>query len=343
MLTLPVVADTQQVESAALPGTAGSRDAFLAELAQVEAQAANENASERSEAVDASATQDVPASDPPALSEQTEAAPVKTEPAEPVLEGEAAKRAALLQKQEKRAREALAKERAEIEKMRAEVQAQAEEYKRLAELKARAKYDAAALAELAGIGEDDFEPIARDLYARSKAGREKPENIEAARRMQREREYIEKVQALEQRIATFEQTQKQREQQAQVEKLMSEYIGGIAKTAQSDAVEAPLLRNQLQRNPARAQQAIQNLAESMYAETGEVPDASDVIARYEQMRSAELEELGIDPRTIGKRKPAPTSTGPSRTLAPAGSVTPPMTGGIPTKAEILAELEKLTD
>lgn len=314
---------------------AGGRSALIAELEQISAQQSDE--SPAASVAEESATPD-PVAD--AAGEPVPAVEAKPDPVDPVTQ----KRLDQIQKQEKRQRELIAKERAEFEAERAKWQAELDAAREFADLRGRAKYDPAGILAKLGVTEDDFEPIARDLYARSKAGREKPENREAALRMQQQREYADKVAALEQKLQQFEAKQQEAAQRQEWERAYSTWYGGVTKAASS--VEAPLLQAQLAKNPARAEQAIQAVAAQLHQQTGEWPDADDVITAYEAQRRAELEELGIPLDTI-KRKPAANGnapTAPAKTMpANAGSTTQPKptSNGRPSRDDMLRELERL--
>lgn len=327
--TLPVADLPNESASAADP-----RAALIADLEQISAQQSDE---QPAASVDEESATPDPAAD---AAGEPVPAPVeaKTEP-EP-LDQATQKRIEAVQKQEKRLRDAIAKERAEFEKQREEWKAELDAAKRFADLRNRAKYDPAAVLSELGIGDDDFEPIARDLYARSKAGREKPENAEAARRMQREREAMDKISQLESKLEQFQKQQQEQAQRAEWERAYSTWYGGVTKSAES--TEAPLFQAQLKSNPRRAEQMVQTIAAELHQESGEWPDASDVIAAYEKRAAEQLAEYGIPLETVTKRKPvASNGNAPAKTLAPGGSTTKPAQTGRPSKEEILRELERI--
>lgn len=259
--------------------------------------------------------------DTPVETKATEVAPE----VEPVVDADTAKRIAAVQKQEKRARDALAVEKAALEKERAEWASVLEEARGFADLKSRAKYDPAAALAALGLGEDDFEPAAKDLYARSKAAQANPAAREAAAKMQRERQYADKVSALEAKLASLESSLTEKQRQADYDQAWNNYYGDVSKTVKTSD-DAPLLRAHMDKNPQRAQQMVQQAANYLFQQTGEWPEASDVVATYEQNRRRELEELGIPVDEVLKRKPkvqaaqpitpTPPATTPTKTLAP---------------------------
>lgn len=265
-------------------------------------------------------------------------------------DAETARRLDMVQKETKRQRELIAKERAdakaEVDRMRAEIQPHLDALKKFEDLRARAKYNpAGVLAEL-GLTEDDFEPAARDIYARSKAAAADPKTKDAALRMQLEREQRDQVAATQKQVADLQAKIAEKEQQAQYQEAWRGYYGDVVKLASAETSPSPLLRNAIAKNAPRAEQAIQTLAAQIHQETGEWPDASDVAARFEAVKRAELAELGIDaaPVNANKPKPAPaTEAAPARTLANdmAGSTTIPKAAK--TRQEQRAETLRLME
>lgn len=235
-----------------------------------------------------------------------------------------AKRIAQVQKATKREREMMAKQRDELAKARTEVESQRQafaaeraELEEWKQLKARAKNDPLALYKAAGIGEDDYEHHAKVLYNHRKGA--EPKDRDAALRMQREKETVSEVSQLRKELDEHKAELAKREQAAQLEQAWTEHIGGVAKAAQDDKVDAPLLRAQLAKNPRRAHATIRDITMQITQETGELPDAADVIAKYEEIRRQEIEELGIDVAAATGKKPVPapeTKLSGSRTLTP---------------------------
>ncbi len=278
-------------------------------------------------------------------------APAKAAAGKP--DAESAKRLAAINDQERRAREKLTKERedwkteqakarAELERERAEWKAKVEAVERFEKLKARAKVDPTAALEELGV--DDFEYAAKQAYARSK-GAADPANREAAARMIREREAADDLAETRRELKELKDQLAKRDQEVQYREAWQIYLGDVTKAATADTSEAPLLRAQLGKNPARAHAAIRDVATDLFQRTGEWPDAQDVITTYEKRRRDELEELGIDVAAIsstkkqgqaaGKKKPA-TSLG--NDLSHAREPRPPKSGK-EHRAETLAMLE----
>lgn len=248
----------------------------------------------------------------PAAEPEQKAAP------DPKADPEAAKRLALIQKQEKRAREALAKERAELEAERAKIAAEKSALERFEAIKKRAKHDPAAALAALGLGDDDYELAARQIYARSKAAAADPKTREAADRALREREHGESLEQLRAQLDEVRNELKTRDERAVQQREAERYIASVSKAIGDDA---PLVASVYAKNPEKARYEFGRVTMALYEQTGEMPEPAEVIAAYERQRRAELEELGIDPATVGKPKAAPAAK-PSRTLGDTRSVTP---------------------
>jgi hypothetical protein len=235
---------------------------------------------------------------------EAEEKPAKVE-AKPSDEGEdeTEKRGlARVQAQAKREREAIAKERAEVEKARVELEKARAEADQFAQLKARAKYDPAAVLSALGLTDDDYEAAARDLYARSKAAAGDPKHKDAAIRMQREREQTDTVSTLAKQLDDLKRTLAERDQKAEIDNAWQGYYSGVAKTATSETTEAPLFRAALANDPAGTERTIRTVADQLYRDTGEYPDAQDVIVHYEKIIRAELKKFGLDPAAKADEK-----------------------------------------
>lgn len=275
----------------------------------------------------------------------------KTEPAKVEAEdkpdAETERRLSAVQKAEKRAKEAIAKERsevaaekAELAKLRAEVEQRTQSFEKL---KARAKYDpAAVLAEL-GLTEDDFEPAARDIYARSKAAAADPKAKEAAIRMQREREAIDKLSQLEKKHAELEAKLTAKEQQAQYEQAWTGYVGDVGKLVTAESSPSPLLRAALSAAPGETHGELRQMAAAIYEDTGEWPDPADLATHYEKYHRARFARFGIE-APAAKAAPAKaaadtTTKGAPKTLGTDMAGATP----IPGKKKSLKEQREETD
>ena len=333
--------------SGGISAGAPDRATVIAELANLsatgEAPAAepaatpSEAASEKPEApIEAPAAE--PEADEPG---EADAAPEK--PAEPAVDAETEKRLKTIQAQEKRIREQLAKERSALEAERSEIKARVAELERFQSLAARAKYDPASVLEALGVSADEFESAARHLFARSKAAANDPKWKQASEAAAKEREAQDKISATEKRLAELESRLEKQHQQTVLEQAKSGFFAQVSTAATDDT---PLLKSFVAKSPAKARDALFQIAASLYEETGEAPDASDVATAWEKQRRDELAELGLDASVYlaAQKAPPPEATKrPAKTLGAAAGATPARAPV--SKAEerdsIIAELRKL--
>lgn len=225
-------------------------------------------------------------------------------------DSETSKRLAAVQAAEKRSREKVAAERAEVASERASAaKERAELDAELAELAAyrkaveRAKVDPVGALRAMGITDPaDLEHAAKTSYAAAKGD---PANKEAAARAMREREHADELATLRKRLDERDSADKQRTETEHVQRETAKYVADL-KAAVSD--ETPIVKHFLAKNPAKTEAALRRTAYELSQETGDIPDHADVLARYEQNRRAELEELGLDPNSIlsaPSKKPDP--------------------------------------
>ena len=249
------------------------------------------------------------------------AAEVEAKPDE--HDAETTKRLSVVQKAEKRSREAIAEAKRaaadEVQSERArltrEFAPHIESAKAYAAAKEQARTNPVALLRSLGVSDEDMDYVARQVYASSSAAAADPKNSAAAAQARRERESDSELARLRKTVEDMQTGQTQREQQAQASAAAQNYIASVAK-AVSD--ETPLVAKLLEKSPQKAHERIATMTNMMLERDREVPDAADVLAAVEAERRAELEELGIDPTTITKAKPtAPVVK--SKTLDPAAS------------------------
>ena len=228
---------------------------------------------------------------------------------EPAEDPELAKRLEKIQRQEQRSKELVAQQRRELEQERAAFAKEREEWapkvERFEQLASRAKYDPASVLTELGLGEEDLEPAARQLYALSKAGKADPKLREQAARSQREREMMSELESLKKQMAEREKRDAEREQQAAAERQANEYLQTVEKAVGTDSV---LVGRMLERTPQKARAQLRQVAAHLLQETGEVPDPVDVVAQLEKIRRAELEELGLEIPVAGKKAASKTSS-----------------------------------
>lgn len=279
-----------------------------------------------------------PAPEVPTEPARAPAADPAPEPA--AADAETARRLATVQAAEKRSRAAiaaeqqkLAAEREAFAKERAAIEADRAELARLKKLADRAKVDPASA--LRGLGVEDMEYAARQAYAAAKAD---PTNKAAAAEAMRLREQAdelaeirETMKAQAKELADWKSQSAAEREQAHAAQAAEAFMSSL-KTAVTtgkigDApVNTPLARYFLAKNPAGADRALRQAAYDLLTETGDVPDAADVLARYEQTRRAELLADGFDPDALVKAG-APTMTATKVNDQAAGKKLPAPTLG----------------
>lgn len=332
---------------------AGNRDAALAALKQIRETAEPEQPTAPAPAPEPSA----PAATPPV--EAPPEAPAPEQPAAPTAPPAEPPGIVQLRKQEQHLRRQIAEERAKLQQeiaaeraqWQAKLDAAAEREKKLANL----RQDPIATLQALGLSEADFDPLGRLIYAASPAGKKDPSTAAAAAaelaRSGANREVLSTVEKLQKEIADLRQAQQQTLQQQQAQAALDKYLGQVAK-AVSDST--PLARAAMNKNPERTRALFASIADDLYQQSGpsddlrDAPTPSEVIVEYERRRAEELEELGIDPKTIGRaavspNQPSIPAARPAATLAPSGVAAPtaPKNPGPPSREEVLAGLQRL--
>lgn len=254
-----------------------------------------------------------------------------------------AKRLATIQAAEARQREKATKARAELETRAKAIEtewaprvAKAEAFEAL-QVKARkgGAHLVAAFREL-GFGDDDLEPAAQTLYAHSKAGAADPARKQAAAAAMRERELAERGDETQRRIDALEEKLAARDRQAEFQQVQGRFLDHALDSITDDApiaraAAAAIDKARAENTPdgkVRATKLAQKLRGKLWELTvamaaefdGDAPDPADVIARYEESRGAELDELGIPRPTSTTTQPKPNSKpadkqNPARTLS----------------------------
>ncbi len=269
-----------------------------------------------------------------------------------------------LRKQEQHVRRQLAAERdkftAEMERDRAAHQARVAKAESFESRVAHLKSDPAALIDLltdAGFGEADFEPLGKLLYGHSPEGQKQPGYKTVAHQSLAQRQLADKVAALEKQLGEATAAQARAAQEAQVRADLDRWYAGVTKAVGDDA---PLARAAMAKNPDRVRERMTALAERIWTQSGpsddlrDAPTPAQVIRAYEAERAAELEELGIDPKTAFRPAAPPRPAATLAPSAPAAVTTPPAppapspaTQGTPpgkappmTREEFLAELAR---
>lgn len=256
-----------------------------------------------------------------------------TPPTEPTAIPEDHPALVQLRKQEQHIRRQLAEQRdafrAEMDREQRAHQARIEKAeaieRRISSLRSDPDAVIALLSE-AGYGEADFEPLGKLLYGHGPEGAKQPGYKAQAHQTLAQRQLAEKVTALEKQIAEAHQAQQRQAAEAQAMANLDRWYSSVTKAADDTT---PLARAALAKNPERARDRMLAIADRIYVQSGpsddlrDVPTAAQVLRAYEAERAAELEELGIDPKTAFRPAAPPR---PAATLAPSApaAVTPPV-------------------
>lgn len=311
------MAEQQEIQTQpAAENISPDRAAVLAELEAMSDQP-EEPAQAPAEEGDAEKVEATEQSDDQAVEEAADAAqeePKAEERAEadPDLE----KRLAAVQKAEQRAKEAVAAERAELQKQLEEWQPRIEAAQEFEKLQSRARYDLPAVLQQLGVQPEDFEPLARQLYAH-RPGAEDPSSKETAARSAREREMADRVARQEKQIQELMQRIEGQQQQAQVEQRVNAFLEQVTKAV---GETTPLVQKFLSNDPQEARRSFADVAYQLATEYGEDPEPSQVVKRLEEMKVAELRRYGIDPaQAVGtattKTEPRAEEKRTARTLS----------------------------
>lgn len=272
--------------------------------------------------------------------------PVEEKPAatDEATDPKTAKGLAAIDKQAKKFREEQARakadldlERAELARIRAEVTGKSSS---LEELQRLVKKDPiAALAKL-GLSTDDeteMERVGRGAYVYTKAGKADPRSKESASQIAEKSAIQAEIADLRKVADELRNEFKTRDQRASAETFVTRYLDGAVKAIPS---EPTLIGKLYAKAPEKARQALHAVGAKLERENdNETPSHADVIAEYEKLQRAELEEQGVDVDAM--LRPSTTAApakAPSKTLdiaAPSG--TRPI-NGTPTRAEKLAAI-----
>src|ERR1051325_5109093 len=256
---------------------------------------------------------------------------------------------AQVRKAEQHLRRKLAEERAQmladIELQKSGWQAKLEKAEAIDRAVSAARKDPVAALKALGFSEDEFDALGRMIYAHTPEGQKDPKFRASAEAMLREREGRTAVEKLQAELAELKGTLTAREQQAQAQTQLDAYAADLTKAVGD---QTPLAKAALAKAPAKAKQALLEIADRLYMASGpshdlrDIPTAAEVLQAYEAQRSAELEELGIDPKSIGRpaavATPAPR---PTTTIAPSGTAAPIAPKAKMTREEMLAEMAKM--
>lgn len=297
------MADTQ-TQQQKTNGVSASRAATLAALQ------AGEDAAETASQAEAVEPSEVEAGEPaptdvsdPADDDQVEGAPggdekkaaAATAAAKPNADEETEKRGlARVQAQAKRERDAIAKERAELEQRIADIEKKAAGTDRLSKLVARVEsgddVDIIEAMEAIGVKPERRAHVAKVLYANRPEA--KPEEREAATQLQRSQATTTAAERALKELAELRAELKQRDEMSAYQQAWGGFFGDVAK---GDTSEAPLFKAALTNDRAGTERTVREITQQYLTENGELPDVGDVIAHFEKNTRAQLKKFGLDP------------------------------------------------
>jgi len=287
----------------------------------------------------------------PAPETKIDPAPIK--PDEPPVDDKTAKGLAAIDRRAKAFRDeqvaakaSLDLERAELARLRSEVTGRASSFEELQKL---AKVDPiAVLAKLGIDSEDDWETIGRGAYPRTKAGKADPRAAPAVAQTAREATLAAKLEAVERRTIELDEQIRSRDSAAQTQVFVDRYLDDAVKAIPA----APTLIGKLHaKSPAKARETLLELGKAMERHAMEqdgatkydpsyTPSNAELIATYEKLRRAELEEQGVDVDALLApvgAAPAPKAvTKPAVTLDPTSTTGTRPINGNPTREQKLA-------
>lgn len=252
----------------------------------------------------------------------------------------------LLKRQERRQREALEAERRQFHRERDEERRQlAAERQGIAEfnrLRERATYSLVDIARALGVPEDTFEAQAEAFFAASSKGQKDPRYAARAQERLSHLERDREVDSVRAKLKELEAKEAAREN----ERIVGEWVDGVVARLSADGsdpdadvepiaedIEIPRVRKLLANAPTKFRAAYAEAAMRLLDQTGEVPDAEDVLEEaeasleaLEKARRRELRALGIEiPGAPAKGQAAPTPKSP--TMNPAAKTTPAKPNG----------------
>lgn len=298
------MADEQQTTEETGAGT--DRASILADLRAQQAQQTEEEATETEEGGEA----DDEESDP----EEGEG---KGDDDEDEGEGEddddddevAEKGVAKVQRQERRAREAIAAERQAFEQEKAQWRQEnaplVDKAKKFDAIAERFRADPVGVAADLGLSEEDYDYIAEQFFRLSKKAGEDPRHREAARIARVERELAERRRR-EEREAEDRRKQEQAEQERRASAQAAQrYMDDLGEAAKK---RGGLAQRLLGQDPQLAHRELALVASEVLREN---PDATPraVLKRFEAREAKRLKAHGIDPATLAaparpkKKKP----------------------------------------
>lgn len=219
-------------------------------------------------------------------------APDDPEPDDPDDEADDKVEHLSIKRAEVRMRAEMAAERqkmqADLDRAVAEIRPKLERLEKLEGLVSRSKHDTDALVELLELGDDDFEPHAHGLAARSPKWRDKPEMKATSQRMLKEREERAERAAMKARIDKFEADQKAEREASAQEKARVEHIATVTKALDD---KTPLAKALQAKNPVKYERMVMVATLDLWESLGRQPKTGEVTREVEKRRAAQKAEF----------------------------------------------------
>lgn len=222
-----------------------------------------------------------------------------------------AKRQASLERNERRFRETMQRERADFDRERQAFDRErttwesqrSEGQKRFESLAARAKIDPAGVLEALGVDVDGMEYAAQQAYARSKAAAADPKYRAAADAARRQREIEERAAKAEERVEKVEKTLEEKAKQAEADREVDAYLAKIVRKA-SD--EHPRVKALIAKSSTTARRELEQTAFELAQKLGKLPSAKLVLAAHEKKIGRMLRRYGVDVDAAADTEQKPT-------------------------------------
>lgn len=225
----------------------------------------------------------------------------ETEADEEEVDEETDKRLAPVRKYEQRVRAEIARERAEIEKLRAVHAEDVKLVREFSDLKKRR--DIVGVAKLLGYKDSDFEDLSLAFYADSEKGKADPKYKAKVEQTAKERALQDRLDEMQKRLDERDQAEKKAREEAEQQKQVTAFVDNIAKAATAKA--APRVVSALKEFGEDARDDLLRMAGKLYRQTGTEPTAAQVVKAYEAYlaRAAKLGGSNAGVGDVGKKTP----------------------------------------
>lgn len=252
----------------------------------------------------------------------------KAEDVEDKPDAETSKRLATVAKAEKRSRDASDQRKIELDRREAALLAREVETTSKSasfeELQALAKKDRLGVLRKLGAleTEDDYEDVGRSAFPHTKAGKVDPRSKPIAEQSAKERALQAEIAELRKTTAELAEQFKTRDAKAEAQAFQARFLDDAVKAIPATPT---LIGKLLAKSPEKARQALLAVGARMERENdNETPSHADVIAEYERLRRADLEEQGVDVDAMLKPAAAPVTQPAAK--KPAATLDPTATG-----------------